>query len=292
MTYRRRTLIVFSVFLLLLTVLAAGLSNLELKDGIKFDFQQVTRPQALSGGVMDAGLWPFIIKVILATGTLIAPIYLIYMLIDKKRRKRLLFDLVGFGILFFLLNLLRESMSKNPPLPAPGLMISGGGLTPIPEVSGTPMPAVPVPSDGLITITAIVLSVVAVSMISLFFVMMARRRRPEPNVMIELATQAEEAIDALITGENLRETILLCYRRMTEIAAKHRNLPREISVTPHEFETLLVANGMPANSVHELTRLFEDVRYGDQNVGEEDRERAITALRVILAVSRPAEQPA
>jgi len=55
---------------------------------------------------------------------------------------------------------------------------------------------------------------------------------------------------------------------------------------------MLVTHGLPVNPVHELTRLFEDVRYGDLVVGDEERKRAVNALRVIAAVCRPEEQSA
>lgn len=292
MNPRRRLLIIFVIFLVVLTVLAAGLNGLELKEGIKFNFEQVSKLEMSSGTTIDPGFWPLVIKAILALGMLLAPVYLIYMLIDKQRRKRLVFDLALFAILFFLLDKLRESLSKNTTVQDINLGMSGNGPTLEPGVAGTPMPPMPVPSDTMITITAIALGIAAVALLGLLWFMLMRNRRQHPTVMLQLATQAEETIEALITGQNLRETILLCYRRMTEIAAKSRNLPRDISVTPHEFETILVTNGLPTNPVHELTRLFEDVRYGDLNVGEDERQRAVTALRVIAAVCHPVEQAA
>jgi hypothetical protein len=79
---------------------------------------------------------------------------------------------------------------------------------------------------------------------------------------------------------------------MTEIATKKRGVPREISVTPSEFEQTLVSKGLPSVPVHDLTRIFEDVRYGGMGAGEDERRRAVSALRIIVAVCRDPETPA
>lgn len=290
MTRRKRTLLIFIFFLALLALLATGLNGLELKEGIKFDFKQINGPEIISGTVVNLGFWPLIIKAILVLATLLAPAYFIYMLIDKNRRKRLLIDLIIFSIVFLLLNQLRQTLTNKMVVEDINIQFSGDIPTLEAAAPGVPVPTPPVPSDLAVTVTAVVVGVGAVLLLGLFWLMIARARRPQPTVMVQLATQAEETIEALITGQDLRSTILLCYRRMTEIAAKSRNLPREVSVTPHEFENILIANGLPTNPVHDLTRLFEDVRYGDQVVGEEERKRAVNALRVVAAVCRPVEQ--
>jgi len=121
----------------------------------------------------------------------------------------------------------------------------------------------------------------------IFFV----KLKPAPNILAKVADEAEETLDALLTGKDLRETILLCYRRMTEVAVKNRGIPREASVTPHEFEQTLIEKGLPGPSVHDLTHLFEDVRYGDFRADEEGRRRALLALRSVIAACRKAEEP-
>jgi len=292
MNSRARTILTFALFLVLLILLAASLNNLTLQDGIKFDFETLNQSPIFGGTVGSAGVWPMIIQAIMVITALLVPVYVVYMLIDKRRRKRLLFDLIFYGILLFILNLVRESVAKRMEMETPNLEFMEGEILLETPMAGTPVPLPPVPTDLTVTLTAILVGVASVLLFALFWVIIIRRRRPEPTVMAQLAEQAEETIDALITGQDLRSTILLCYRRMTEIAAKTRNLPREAAVTPHEFETMLVTHGLPVTPVHELTRLFEDVRYGDLVVGDEERKRAVNALRVIAAVCRPEEQSA
>ena len=287
---RRRNILLFVLALVVLIFLAAGLSGLQLKDGVKFDLANAVPPANLVYPATNAGLWPIIIQAILALISILLPVYLIYMLIDKKRRKRLLFDLIGFAVLFFLLSQIRKALSTNSAADNTPFQMPGGIPTAEAGPVGTPVALPALPSDTAITITALIIGGIIVLIVAVVWFALARRMKAQPTVMVQIAEQAEETIDLLVTGKDLRETILLCYQRMTQITAKNRNLPRDISTTPTEFEKTLVSKGLPASPVQDLTRIFEDVRYGDMGAGEDERRRAVNALRVIAAVCREPEK--
>ena len=59
-------------------------------------------------------------------------------------------------------------------------------------------------------------------------------------------------------------------------------------MTTREFEDSLTRAGVPAESVRELTRLFEAVRYGWSSPGPEEGERAIRCLEAIVGSCRDA----
>ena len=112
----------------------------------------------------------------------------------------------------------------------------------------------------------------------------ARRRPPAAPWEIEL----ESARDALRDGGDLRQVIIDCYRRMGRALRDEQNLLRQESMTTGEFEELLAAKGVPREPVHQLTLLFEAVRYGIGQPDTAEEVRALACLEDILEYSRGA----
>ena len=111
------------------------------------------------------------------------------------------------------------------------------------------------------------------------------RSRPTPAFR-PWTMEAEAARQALLAGENLADVILNCYRRMSQALQEDQGLVRDEAMTTGEFERLLVAQGVPRDPVHQLTQLFEAVRYGRWQPGAGDEQRALDSLDAILAHSR------
>jgi hypothetical protein len=111
------------------------------------------------------------------------------------------------------------------------------------------------------------------------------RSRPAPAFQ-PWTSEAEAARQALLAGENLANVILNCYRRMSQALREHQGLVRDEAMTTGEFERLLVAQGVPRDPVHQLTQLFEAVRYGRWQPGAGDEQRALDSLNAILAHGR------
>jgi hypothetical protein len=57
-------------------------------------------------------------------------------------------------------------------------------------------------------------------------------------------------------------------------------------MTTQEFEKLLQGKGLPDEPIHQLTLLFEEVRYGNIAPGEGDETRAISSLRTVVSALR------
>jgi len=292
MSTKRRTLLIFGLALVILLVLAAGLSSLVLKPGQNFDIQNLNKEPGASWLPVNIDIVQVIFQAFMALILILLPFFIIYMLIDPRRRKQLLVDLLGIGFMLMLLYFFRQSLGNKAQNQTVPLAPPAGNPNLYPAPVGTPAVFSPPPADNLVTIVAILLGGLAVASAVVAWYFIARSRRAQPSAVQLLAAQADETIEDLLSGKNLRDTILLCYRRMTEIAARNRNIPREASDTPHEFEQAMIAKGLPAVPVRDLTRIFEDIRYGDQNAGEEERRRAVSALRIIAAVCRTPETSA
>ena len=80
--------------------------------------------------------------------------------------------------------------------------------------------------------------------------------------------------------ESAADTDNEVYRAWQEMADRLQ-LERPETSTPGEFEAAAVDAGMERDDVSELTRLFEEVRYGDATPTAEREERAVETLRRI-----------
>jgi hypothetical protein len=276
--------------LVLVIILAAGITDLELKAGRTFEISDAVSPVGLRAGTTESGLWAIFLRGLIVLGLILVPLYIIYMLIDPRRRKRLLAEIMGYAMLFlmvyFLQNYLMNLPENQEVLPANGMMQPPAmDLPPTEKVQFKPQP-----TELAVSITGMIIGALVVGAVVLAWWFLMVRFRRDPEIIQQVANEAEETLESLLSGRDFRETILLCYRRMTEVVVKQRGIPREASVTPSEFQQTLIEKGLPQVAVRDLTHIFEDVRYGDLRADEEGRRRATLALRTVIAACRKKEE--
>lgn len=105
---------------------------------------------------------------------------------------------------------------------------------------------------------------------------------PYERAALQVAVQ--ESLDDLRNLPDARLAILRCYDRFERFlaGAAVRRSPWQ---TAFEFmEAALRHPGLPRESVHELTSLFELARFSQHSLGPVDRERAWQALMTVKAV--------
>ena len=108
-----------------------------------------------------------------------------------------------------------------------------------------------------------------------------------------LQQDAAAALTEIQAGSSLRDAILNCYAKMVDTVQENRGIGMSKTVTAREFESRLLARGMPQNAVQRLTRLFESARYSNEAMGERDRLEAISCLSEVADVAQqtiPQEQ--
>ncbi|WP_440771623.1 DUF4129 domain-containing protein [Natronorubrum sp. DTA28] len=94
-----------------------------------------------------------------------------------------------------------------------------------------------------------------------------------------VGTAAGAAADRLEETDEFDNAVYRAWKEMTEPL----EVARPDSSTPREFARAATDVGMDRTDVDELTRLFEDVRYGDAPTTPEREARAIEVLRRIEA---------
>ncbi|MDH5507574.1 MAG: DUF4129 domain-containing protein [Anaerolineae bacterium] len=108
------------------------------------------------------------------------------------------------------------------------------------------------------------------------------RQTPLEQIVVEM----QEALDQIQAGADLNDTIMQCYYDMASALRKQRGIKRNQAMTPREFEASLAQAGMPRNHIHQLTQLFEGVRYGAKTATQQQEDLAIECLTAILQVTR------
>lgn len=264
-------------------LLASGLPSLSL-DYEGRSLPTMPREQEMgSGSGPSGGLFEVAVRVFFILAGAVLPFAIILYLVSPGARKRLLLDLIALLIVLLPLYLLWraepgtfEGLGDFQPAPAPA-----EELPPAPEISYTPEPQ----QWFLAVATVVVALVVTTIVIAVGWIVWRRRQRPTPS-FDRLAQQAEEAIDAIEAGADLKDTVSRCYVEMVEVLREERGLERQRAMTPREFEARLEEAGFPTTQVRRLTRLFEQVRYGDKRLGKEEERQAMVALTFIVRFCR------
>ncbi|MBN1992235.1 MAG: DUF4129 domain-containing protein, partial [Anaerolineae bacterium] len=110
------------------------------------------------------------------------------------------------------------------------------------------------------------------------------RRQHQPDLAILLAQKARHAVKNLEAGSDLKDTVLRCYRDMSQVLYEQRGIQRQQGMTPREFEAHLAEIGLRDHHIQRLTRLFESVRYGDNTASEREKREARDCLNAIVRV--------
>jgi hypothetical protein len=278
----------FAIFVLLagvaalLLLLAASLSQIKLASGQPFVIPDLSLFDPYPQGTpawLDL-LW-LIVRGFVAVSVILTPFGLIYMLFSKRGRKELALLLANMLVILLLFMALHQTVTQEAPAQttAPESFVETIGE----EGEAAQLPeAVAHPPEWTTWITSLTIAAVLAAL-SIAFVRLLLRRRKSAIALERLAEEAQDALDRLEKGEDLRETILRCYREMIQAVRETRGIVREQSVTPREFESLLKEKGLPSESLLRLTRLFEETRYGSHPASSQEEQLAILCLRDIVA---------
>ncbi|HUX77242.1 MAG TPA: DUF4129 domain-containing protein [Anaerolineae bacterium] len=281
-----RTLILSGIAVVAIVLLSAGISGLELLPG---------RPFSLEGAEFEAqGLGPSpAVEVIFTLGRvlfvlawLLLPAAIIYLIKSPEFRKRVLKSLLSMLLFFAIVYLFmraRSDLGRGGEIQFPGVLSPPEPLSPAPTAE-----FVADPSRWLVLAASLALAVLLVaSLVGVARFFWRRRRRP----VGPLGRLARDALQALEAGADLKNTVIRCYFEMARVLDEQRGIRRQQSMTPREFERRLEEEGLPGQPVRQLTRLFEEVRYGTRVPGEREERQAIASLRAIVeACGSPAER--
>jgi hypothetical protein len=100
--------------------------------------------------------------------------------------------------------------------------------------------------------------------------------------LLSVSQIAQEAIEEIQAGSDLRNAIVRCYYEMCRALQGVGRLERSKATTPRELARQLESAGIAGEYSHRLTRLFEKVRYGAETLGKNEEQEAIICLQAIV----------
>lgn len=279
---KRKTLLLLGLAILLTMLIAANLPQLEFQPGMPLprleEGQLVAVPVAAAPFVsISASTFILVLIALFLTGTaLVVMVQLLrgadWKLILSILRQMLIVSIL-IGCLVSMIMLLPGSVIDTPPqilIPTP---------TPQPVVTSPLGPAPP------LLLWLVVLGLLGITVLAAVWMFMPSR---QAHPLELLGLEAERARQALVDGQGLKDVIVHCYRQMSLAMMQEKGIEREDYMTTGEFETVLESAGIPHEPVHQLTRLFEAVRYGHWQPGAEDEQYAIKSLEAIMVHTRNA----
>jgi hypothetical protein len=136
------------------------------------------------------------------------------------------------------------------------------------------------PPQWFVVAISILMIAVPLGIIWFFWYLLSGRKSDTP--LESLTREAQQALEGLQAGRDLKDTVMRCYLEMSQILSQQRGLQRQKAMTPREFERYLAASGLRNEHIQRLTRLFESVRYGAKLPGKRAEQEAIACLSAIV----------
>lgn len=281
MRHRLWPLALLSIAMVAMMVLSAGLARLELSPGQLYRLGSQLPSASDELELPPLGQVPMtLFRALLILVALLTPVSIIYILISPRARKQMLRTMAFLISLLLLIQLIRERLrSLNGEA---GLLSSEGQLS-LDMLATLPTAEfVAAPPAWLVLVTSLMLALLlALAMAGVIWYVWLRRPRAV-HPLAQLAQEAQDALEALQAGGDLKDIVMRCYFEMNRVLREQRGITRPEAMTPREFEQQLEQAGLPGEHVRQLTRLFENVRYGAKVPGEREERQAITCLTAIV----------
>jgi hypothetical protein len=271
---KNKVLIFLALSLISVLLLAASLSSLQLHAGTPFPGSypsQLDGGQRIANPIKDSFSLP-LMRGLLALIFLALMFYIPVRLLLRVELKKIRWLFIWMGLLLGILMLL------------PRIQPVETG-----SIAGAAAPAQPVlPSDYAVapigdppqSFTWLVIALLAIAAGSVAFGFLRRSTRATTRAGI--GRQASRAVDELNSGQDFEDVIIGCYLRMAGVLQEEQGIERAQHLTVREFEATLRSRGIPEVPVHQLTALFEQVRYGREAISETEQLRGAEALNQVI----------
>jgi len=268
-----------------LLVLASGLSSLDLNNQTNYALptEQIDNSSAPN---QAPDLSDFFRKLWVAFFIMV-PLSILYLILSPEARKRFLITLIPVLVMLLgLWYLNREFLNNYAEINStPRASQAEGALGFLKRDYTVLQPFSPKSSPNWL-IYILSLGVTLLGVLALFWGWRMNKMRRQKQPLEQLALSAQDALEDIRAGGDLKEIILRCYQEMNQVASEKRAVVRPGYLTPREFTQKLEAAGLPGEQVRRLTRLFEAVRYGAWQPGPRDEKEAIVCLETVVEMLR------
>jgi len=287
------TLLLSGIGVLAMVLLAGSLAEMELVPGRPFSLGGgAPSERGASGASANVEALLVVFGVSFALAWFLLPVAIVLLVISPKFRKQVLRGIVSLVVFMALAYMMAFGLAERSRDEGEGLMPGGlslpGQLSPLPTAE-----FVAEPSRWLVLVASFGMALLLAGLLAgggwLVWRRLRLRRMADP--VERLARQAKSALDSLRIGVDLENVVVRCYVEMARILNEQQGIERQRHMTAREFETRLEEAGFPGEPVRQLTRLFEQVRYGAKVLGTQEERQAVACLTAIVEASgnRPPE---
>lgn len=286
---KNKVIVLGGVVLILLVLIALSLTSLSLKPGEPLLLEGAPGITGGAANLGGGGIFLLLLRGFLALMLILLPVHILISLLTPEGRKRLFAELFIVAIFILAALWLSEYAKQN-------LQEQAQQEEQLSEVFGQELPSAdlteqeipsfePETQNWLVTLTVVITSLALAAFLFAISRRVLRRKTPS-NEMEQLADQAQQAVKSIGLGLNFENIILQCYVEMSQTIAQSRGIQRGSTMTPLEFQQHLEKAGVPVEPVSKLTHLFETVRYGHLQVGDQGKREAVESLNQIIAYCR------
>jgi len=281
-----RKLLLIAVAVASVLILAAGLSRVQFLPARPFPLAGIL--EALTAGSMQVpggiALPAGVVQVIAGCLWLLFFVSIIAFIISPEVRKgvlrRVIVYLSWFLLLYSVLSVLQSNLQRFQVAPQ-------GPSDALSSDLGDPAEFMPIPPDfivdppqWLVIVVTITLVAVPLGLTWLVWHFLAGPKK-ESTALEQLTMEAQQALNELQAGADLKDTVMRCYFEMSQILSSQHNLQRAEGMTVREFEAYLAESGLRDEHIRQLTRLFEQVRYGQSPASKQEEAAAVAFLSAI-----------
>ena len=286
MTATRRKLLILILLgaaVLAILALAASLARVEFAPGEPFTLEN-NRPLTPGLAGAPAELSPamrLLLRIWLTMTLALLPFSIFFLILSPNARRRIIPNLIVFGMFMLIMSSLSKPLGQ---MLGEGGALEGLSMTGLTEGGAVGQPAEftgSAPGWLLLLVSFILAAIMVAAGARLLYALVRSRRRPAAASLARIGEEAESAMTAIAEGGDLRDTVIRCYVEMNRVANEAHGILRQKAMTAREFEEQLERAGLPGDSVRDLTRIFEAVRYGAKDLGPGAEERAIACLSAI-----------
>lgn len=280
---RQQTLVYLSLVIIGMLLLAASLPTLQFQPGLPIPGAESneTSSTGTAGSNPSADEFHWVLQLSLALGFTALVIVLVVSLVKKANYKKIIPVAAGLLILLCLFLLVDQIQFSTPQYSSAPVQ----GIATQPSVTYEIAPIGQPPAE-LFQVVMVILIIGAAVLIFWLLYQVLRRQKREDRV----ASEAGAALKAIESGVDLRNVIIRSYMQMLSIAEEEQGIVRVDSATPREFERVMTARGIPQVPLHQLTGLFEKVRYGSKPTDLQDEQSAIECLSAIRSSANPSQR--
>ena len=280
-------LLLLALAVVSIVLLAAGLPRLQLQPGQPIPIGGIIQALNQSNISFSGISIPFnIVRLVVACIWVLIFISIIGFIVSSEIRKEVfkrviiysLWALLFYGVITQIQPFLNLPEPEEEGAAEGGLGDIADTIEPLP----TPPDFVVDPPQWIIFAVSILLITLMAGIIWMLWRFFYGSRKKRDTSLDLLTQEAQQALDDIQAGRDLKDTIRRCYFEMSQILGKQRHLHRRRGMTPREFEQFLAESGLRTEHIKRLTRLFESVRYGNKPAGHREELEAVDCLSAIV----------